>query len=146
MFMETTCNPVQSKPIQATSVLHEMADHLVRSFMVKATGNKSFFVNDIPNNLQLSTDPQRIASVLSGFLCAVVSYTKDSCIRLSAKIYDNIILVQIKDSGSFNTTALESKVQKLQPLAERLKGYVGVTSRRNSMTTLTFGFPNLPLQ
>lgn len=127
-----------------SSVLREIVDHLVTSFSFKATSNKNFFVNEIPGHLQLSADPQRIAAVLSGLLSAVVSCAKDSCIRLSAKIYGNIILVQVKDSSSFNSHAIESQVQKLQPLAEKMKGSVGVTSKRNSVTTITFGFPNLP--
>ena len=142
--MITICDPVQSKSIHESSVLHEVVELLVTSFSVNAASHKSFFVNEIPDHLHLSGDPQRIASVLSGLLSAVVSYTNDSCIRLSAKIYGNVILIQVKDSSRCNMNAIESQIQKLQPLAESMRGSVGVTSQRNNVVTLTFGFPNLP--
>jgi hypothetical protein len=143
--MVTVCTPVHPKSIQHGNVLHEVVNRLVTSFSGIATSNKNLFVNEIPGHLQLAADPQMIASVISGLLSSVVSYAKDSCIRLSAKIYGNVILVQVKDSSSFNINAIESQVKKLQPLAERIRGSVGVTSQRNNITTLTFGFPNLPL-
>lgn len=143
--MLTACNTVRPKPIQYGTVLHEVVNSLVTSFNVVATTNKNFFVNEIPGHLQLATDPQMIASVLSGLLSSVVSYTKDSCIRLSAKIYGNVVLVQVKDSTGCNSNVIASQVQKLQPLAERMRGSVGITSQRNNITTITFGFPNLPL-
>ena len=142
--MATICTPVPSKSIQESSGLHEVVDLLVTSFSVKAASNKNFFVNEIPDHLQLSADPQGIASVLGGLFSAVVSYANDSCIRLSAKIYGNVILIQVKDSSSCNINAMESQIRKLQPLAESMRGSVGVTSQRNNITTLTFGFPNLP--
>lgn len=136
---------IPSGPIPKSSVLHEVVDHLVTSYSDKATSKKNVFVNEIPGHFQLSTDPQWIASVLSGLLSAVVYYANDSCIRLTAKNYGNVILVQVKDSSSCNINAIESQIQKLQPLAESMRGSVGVTSRRNNITTITFGFPNLPM-
>lgn len=131
--------------IGESSVLQEVVDHLVTSYSDKAASKKNVFVNEIPGHLQLSTDPQWIASVLSGLLSAVVYCAKDSCIRLTAKIYGNVILVQVKDSSSCNINVMESQIQKIQPLAESMRGSVGVTSRRNNITTITFGFPNLSM-
>jgi len=48
-----------------------------------------------------------LASVLSGLLSAVVTHSKNSCIRLSAKIYGNVVLVQVKDSTASNTAPLK---------------------------------------
>ncbi len=41
---------------------------------------------------------------------------------------------------------ISGEVEKLQPIAERMKGSVEVTSQRKSLTTITFGFPNLNVQ
>ncbi len=136
-----------SRPESSTnfSGLHQLTDGLVNGFLPEAASNNNVFINEIPDQLHLATDRHMLASVLGGLLSAVVSYTKDSNIRLSAKIYGNVVLVQLKESTSFNTNAVENEVRKLQPLAEKMRGSVCVTSQRKNITTITFGFPNLPL-
>ena len=126
--------------------LHELTADLVNTFMPRASCNKIFFVNDIPVKLPLKTNQEMLAFVLSGLLSAIVTHSKDSCIRLSAKIYGNIVLMQVKDSTSANTLAVKNEVHKLQPIAEKMLGSVSVTSQRKNLTTITFGFPNLPLR
>ena len=131
----------QTRPV---SRLQEVADQLVKTFTAKATSNQSYFVNEIPRHLQLNRDPQVIASVLSGLLTTIVFYTKDSCIQLSAQMYGNIVLVRVSNSGACNINGIESQIQTLLPLAERMKGSIGFTCQRNNITTICFGFSNLP--
>ena len=131
----------ETRPV---SNLQEVADQLVKAFTAKATSNQSYFINEIPGHLQLNRDPQVIASVLSGLLTTVVFYTKDSCIQLSAQLYGNIVLVRVRNSGSLNINGIETQLQTLLPLAERMKGSIGFTCQRNNITTICFGFSNLP--
>jgi hypothetical protein len=134
---------ITSKILQVCR-LHEVVDQLVSTFTAKATSNKNLFVNEIPDHLQLVRDPQVIASVLGGLLSTIVCYAKDSCIQLSAKMYGNVILVRVKNSSGFNIKGIENQVQTLLPLAERMRGSIGFTSQRNNITTICFGFSNLP--
>ena len=127
------------------SDLHQLTDCIVRSILLNDTSKKSFFFNEIPDHLHLATDKKIVASVLSGVLSAVASHTADTCIHLSAKTYGNVVLVRVKDSSGLNIDAIESDVSKLRPLAEKMRGSVGVTSQRKKLTTITCGFPNLPL-
>lgn len=127
------------------SGLHELADFLIAKFKPAVASNKSLFINEIPAQLELVADKLLLSSILNGLFSVVVNYTKDSCIRLSAKTDGNMVLIQVKDSISLNSTALENGIRKLQPLAEKLRGSVGVTSQRKKLTTITFGFPNLTL-
>lgn len=126
--------------------LHELTTQLVNTFIPRANSNNSFFVNEIPARLPLITSKEMIAFVLSGVLSAVATHSKGSCIRLSAKIYGSVVLMQVRDSTSSNTGAVENEVRKLQPIAEKMLGSVSVTSKRKNLTTITFGFPNLPLR
>jgi hypothetical protein len=59
-------------------------------------------------------------------------------------MYGNIVLVRVRNSGSLNISGIESQLQTLLPLAERMKGSIGFTSQRNNITTICFGFSNLP--
>ncbi len=127
------------------SGLHQLTDSLINTFQFKATSNNNHFINEIPDQLHLDADRQLLETVIRGLLSAVVFYAKDSSIRLSAKIYGNVVLVQVKESTSLNNKAFESEVLQLQPLAEKMRGSVCVSSQRQKLTTITFGFPNLPL-
>lgn len=124
--------------------LCHVANRLVKSFLPQATRNKSFFVNEIPENLFIGNNPQLVASVLSGLISFVVSHTKDSCIRLSAKVYNQVILMHVKDCSSSCHT-VENELRQLQPIAEKIGGIVSVTSHRMNVTTFAFSFPNLPI-
>lgn len=138
-------SPTRPQSSTNFSGLHQLTDGLVNGFLPEAANNNNVFINDIPDQLHVATDQHMLTSVLSGLLSAVVSYTRNSDIRVSARIYGNVILVQLKESTSFNANAVESEVRKLQPLAEKMRGSVCVTSQRKNITTITFGFPNLPL-
>jgi hypothetical protein len=142
--MLTTSDPISKESISYTG-LHDVTSQLVNTFMAEATRNKSFFINEIPCDLLLETDPQLFASVLSGILSAIVSSAKNSCIRLTVKIFGHVILVQVKESNGLNSHFMEIALLALLPIAEKMKGSVSVTSQRKKITTITFGFPNLQI-
>jgi hypothetical protein len=137
----TPFSPIQ----EAWPTLRNMASCLANSFMPVAQRNKSYFVNDIPDELYIDTDPELVSSVLSGLLSAVVRNAKESCIRLSAKIYNNVILVHVQDYNNFNYSPVENGLQQLQSIAEKMGGNVSVTSQRHNVATFAFSFPNLPM-
>ncbi|WP_276500267.1 hypothetical protein [Terrimonas pollutisoli] len=80
--------------------LHELTGRLIRTFIPRACSNRSFFVNDIPAGLTIASNLQMFATVLSGLLSAVVTHAKDSCIRLSAKTYGNVVMLELKEATS----------------------------------------------
>lgn len=144
-FMQT--KPVTGKLVSPYdySGLHELADFLISKFKPEVAGNKSLFINEIPAHLELMADKQLLSVILNGLFSVVTTYAKDSCIRLSAKTHGNMVSIQVKESVSLNRAAVENGVHKLQSLAEKLRGSIGVTSRWKKPTTITFGFPNLSL-
>jgi hypothetical protein len=143
--MFATINTVRKVPVVHTG-LRDLTDRLINNFTDKAGRNKSYFVNEIPGHLQLGADTQIFTSVLSGLLAAVAYYTRDSCIRLSAKVYGSVVLLKVKDSNNSDIYGIEAKVQNFKPLAERIRGSVHVTNQYKKLTTITFGFPNLAVQ
>jgi|SRR3982751_4142380 hypothetical protein len=133
------------EPIQDFITLSELANNLSAGFLSLARTNKSVIINDIPEDLFIDTDIELVASIFAGLLAAVVKNAKESYIRLSAKVYGNVILLHIKDHNNFNYSPVENKVRQLLPLAEKIGGSVCVTSQRNNVATFAFSFPNLPM-
>lgn len=140
--MTTALNQYSNATLQLTSGLRQLASNLISSVLPAATRNDSFFVNDIPEDLDIDTDPQLVASILGGMLSTIAQHAKSSCIRLSAKIYHDVILVHVKDCSSSHSYDIYSVLQRLLPMAEKLGGYVGVSSHRQNVTTVAFSFPN----
>lgn len=142
--MTTTLKPYPNHNLRIAGGLHELASSLINSVLPSATRNESFFINDIPNDLDIDADPQLVASVLGGMLSTLARNAKKSCIRLSAKIYHDVILVHAKDCNSSHNYDIYSGLQGLMPIAEKIGGFVGVSSHRQNVTTVAFSFPNLP--
>ncbi|MFC0773311.1 hypothetical protein [Terrimonas alba] len=126
--------------MENSTCIHDVADRLVTSFLPEAVSNQNFFINDIPETLQFHEDSQVAVSVLGGLLGAIARYARNSCIRLSAKLYGNIVLIHVKNSNGFNGHIIQGHLQQLQLLAGKTKGAVGFTSHQNILTSVTFGF------
>lgn len=121
--------------------LREITDHLISVFANKAGLKGSFFINDVPGDLPVHSDRQTVTSVLTGVLSALVLNSRDSCIRMSAKVYGQVVLLKVKDSNSSDIDGIETEISKFKPLAEKMRGSVHVTNYRKKLTTVTFGFP-----
>src|SRR5690242_11489017 len=143
--MPTVIKALYPEISQDFITLSELTNNLSSGFLPLARTNRSVIVNDIPEDLFIDTDIELVASILAGLLAAVVKNAKESYIRLSAKVYGNVILLHIKDHNNFNYSPVENKVKQLLPLAEKIGGSVCVTSQRNNVATFAFSFPNLPL-
>jgi hypothetical protein len=144
-FMKTMLTTQRPEISYDSSGLHELADFLVSKFVRIAASNRSVFVNEIPTRLPLSADKQMLTSVLNGLFSAVITNATDSCIKLSAKRFGNSVLLQVEKSSGLKNSSFENEVRKLQPLAAKMRGSVEVTRHRKKLTTITFGFPNLPM-
>lgn len=143
--MTTVFRSAYPASIESASTLQELVGNLMQSFLPLAKRNKNHFVNDIPDDLYIDTDRDLVATVLSGMLSTIIKHAKESSICMSAKIYGNVVLVHIKDYNNFNYFSIENNLQKLQPLAEKVGGSVGVTSQRHNVATFAFSFMNIHL-
>jgi hypothetical protein len=133
---------MENQKLNQRTNLNDTVDQVVKTLLPKASKNKNFFVNDIPDHFQLGKDAQVITAVLGGLLSTVVSYAKDSCIWLSAKLYGNVILVHVKNSNGFVCGSIENHLHQLQLIAAKTRGTVGFTYHHQNITSVTFGFSN----
>jgi hypothetical protein len=141
----TVFEPCSYHSLQIAANLRQLTDDLIDSLVSAAMDNDSYFVNEIPDELDIDTDPQLVASVLGGMLSTVAQHAKSSCIRISAKIYHDVILVHVKDCNNSQNYDIYHSLQELKPLAEKIGGIIDVNSLRLKVTTVVFSFPNLPV-
>jgi hypothetical protein len=132
-----------SGPGQLTSAsLHHLVENITSSHSPAAQKNRSFFINDVPEGIEVTPDEDLLASVLSGLMNIVINHTQNSCIRITAKSYGNVVLLHVKDDGCVNYDSISQNLSRMQSMAEKLGGYVGFTSYRNKLTTIAFSFLN----
>jgi hypothetical protein len=122
--------------------LHHLVENITSSHSPAAQKNKSFFINDVPAGIEVTSDEDLLASVLSGLMNIVVNHTQNSCIRITAKSYGNVVLLHVKDDGCVSYDSISQTLSRMQSMAEKLGGYVGFTSYRNKLTTIAFSFLN----
>jgi hypothetical protein len=88
--------------------LNELAGKLLQSFIPAAARRHNLLVNDVPSDIYIDTDRDLAASVLSGLLQPLVVHATNTSIRISAKIFDTLILLDVTDgSGYVNCGVVE---------------------------------------
>jgi len=123
--------------------LKKLTGGLIASFMPLATRNRSFFINNIPDQLIVEHNREWIASVISGLLKAVVNHARETCIQLSAKKQGETIILEIQESGCISTYAMACGLQDVQSMATKLGGTLSISIRKASSTMIAFSFPSL---
>jgi hypothetical protein len=139
--METTIEKNYTVEIPVKNKLNELVERLAAGILPTAVRKKSFIVNDVPAELFIDTDEDVLAAVLSSLLQTVVNHAENSCIRVTAKAYGDIIIVNITDSNTANSYAVASALPRVQPLAEKIGGYLSMIRQWEKITTITFSFP-----
>jgi hypothetical protein len=128
--------------IPSKAILKTLVDQSVKTSLAMAVRNGSLIVNDVPEKLNVQIDEFALGAIINGLLYAVVSNTKDSCIRISAKeIYGNMIEVFVRDDNSCHTYAVACNLQEMVPLAAKIGGDINISNQRQSITTIAFRFP-----
>jgi len=132
---------------QQKTPMRRLVDCLVESSLPTAVRNRSFIVNEIPESLHFQySDENMVASVISGMLHAVLNNAKESCVKICAKeIHEGKTMqVFVKDTGCFSSFALACDLQNVFPVAEKLGGYLSISTEKQNNTTITFNFPLIP--
>lgn len=139
----TEIKPVP-KSTQSTIALHLMINQLSVSSMPVAIRRRNVIVNDVPSDLVIKSDEQKLAAVLGNLLNTVIGHANDSYIRITAKLYGGVTLLHIKENSRLNSPAFANSLVEIQELAEKIGGSVSVTSYRNDITTIALSITNMP--
>ena len=123
--------------------LHHLVNHITSNLVPDTVRNKCLIINDVPEGIQVNNNEELLSSILSNLIGLVITNAENSHIRITAKLFGNVVLLHVKDDGSLNYDLISSKLTTMQTLAARLGGYVGFTSFRNKLTTIAFSFTNI---
>lgn len=122
--------------------LDAVVKEMIKSLEWKAALQKNVVVSRIGGDFPLQLPTPLLKVILQYLLNGVISCSRNGHVSLHAKNYTNVTLVHVKCSGT-NTIALETYLHRLQPVVEKIKGSVGITSQVDGVTTVTLGFPQV---
>lgn len=127
------------------NTLKQLTSRVASTYLPVAVRNQSFFMNDIPGDLVVEHNNEWVSSIINGLLNAVVLHAKDTCIRLTARKYGHVVVLEIKESGCISSYAMACGLQDVQTLAEKIGGCLTISINKEKTTTIAFSFPNLPI-
>jgi hypothetical protein len=126
--------------------LQVMVGRITAGTVSAASRKHSFVVNDVPSDILVGTDEHMLAAVFGSLLNTVISHTDNCCIRISAKLYGNVVLVNLKESYAVSGHAFTGSIRQVQQLAERIGGAVSICNEKTRETSIILSFANnLPL-
>lgn len=82
--------------------LKKLTSSLFEEFLPAAVLHRNLLINDVPDNLFVEEDQALAKPVISGLLKNILSATENRCIRLSARIFEGIIFLNITDGKNNN--------------------------------------------
>lgn len=135
---------IEKKATEETegNTLKQLVKKLVANYQPVAVSQNSFFINEVPEHLLLYADKQVLATLLGSLFYITARCGKNTCIKISAKRYHDVLLLHVIDTSTHNSYSILSELQHLQILAEKIGGFLDITSRRNKQTTISFSFMN----
>jgi glucose-6-phosphate-specific signal transduction histidine kinase len=125
--------------------LKQLTGKIAGKYLPNAVRNHSFFMNDIPEDLPVEHNQEWVSSIINGLLNAVVLHAKDTCIRMNARKFGHVVVLEIQESGCISTYAMACGLQDVQTQAEKIGGCLTISINREKTTTISFSFPNLPI-
>jgi hypothetical protein len=105
--------------------LKKLASSLIEEFLPTAILHRNLLINDVPDNLFVEEDQALAKPVISGLIENIISVTENRCIRLSARIFEGIIFLNITDGKNNNHCGI-------------IEGY-----QEKLVSILSFNSPNL---
>jgi len=109
-----------------------------------AVQRNSFIINDVPRDFQIISDESILAAILNNLLSTVVSNTENSCIKIKATEYEDIISIYIRDNSSYSNYAVNANLEQAKILARKMNGSLTIRNMEEKFTTILLSFPNFP--
>jgi hypothetical protein len=120
--------------------LWRLVDKLIKGMQPAAVRQNSFIINDIQPSIMVTADDNLLAAVTNDLLALIVSRNKNSCIRVSAKTFSNLVLLYLKDENKSAKEFSNSDLAELQPLAAKMGGCITICNLHKNSDILALSF------
>lgn len=123
--------------------LQSLINHLLRhSLSELLRSSDSSVMNEIPADLNLAIDENKLTPIITELLTTVLSNARRGRIHIRADRFRDTIILEIQDESNYNGYALENSITSIEPLARMIGGYISIKGKQQLETTVSFSFPN----
>lgn len=122
--------------------LHLLINQLMQCVAPLADERQNTLTNEISPFLLVRTNPGKLGMVIRQLLTTINNHAENTSIRLSAKMYGDVLLLHIKKKCTTPHPGFAEHLQPLQQMAREFYGDVSITSHRNDITTVALSFMN----
>ncbi len=121
--------------------LQQLVNRFVSSSQEMAFRNNVIVVNEVPGDLIITADENKVTPVIDELLTAVVLNAKNSSIHVSADRYSDIVILNIQDRNNNNGYALAFSIMSVEQQAIAAGGSLSIDGKQKKVTTISFSFP-----
>ncbi|MEJ0106048.1 MAG: hypothetical protein WDO19_27395 [Bacteroidota bacterium] len=121
--------------------LRHFITQLITNYQPVAENQKSSFVNSVPADITLVTEPETLALIMVSLLYVIARCSNESLITIDAGAHEDMAILTITDNRNTNSYAVLYEFQHLKLLSTRIGGILNI-NRNAKETTIAFGFIN----
>lgn len=122
--------------------LHDLVSELTVVNTLKLAANRNIMVNEVETDITLHSELRRVKELLGKIISLLSLELKDSVVRISAKVYTSLVLIHFRESNIDHSSGLLDALMQVVPDAERLGGYLGISSQDNGNMTIVLTILN----
>jgi len=131
-----------NQTVPALINLNELVSRLISSYQPLAEQKQSFFTNDVPTGLSVTTDQEVLSTLLGSLFYIVAKTSRNNSISVLASSYDDRAVISITDSSPSGSYGVLYEFQHLQLLSKEIGGFLEINSYKNKQTVISYNFIN----
>jgi hypothetical protein len=122
--------------------LQLLLNNLVNKLPEAISQNKVSIANEIPSELKVPADENKVASVIDELLAAVVMNARDTRLLITAEKFVDIVTLTVEDQNNYNGYALSFSLMALEQQARFIGGNISIKGAQKKVATVSFSFPD----
>ncbi len=121
--------------------LNQLVNNFVSSTLPAACQKNTQLVNEVEQEIALSSRMQNVFDVMEELLSTVVANSQNGNIHISADRFRDIVILEIQERNNNNGYALSYQIDNIGPDAAAIGGHISIAGHQKKITTISFSFP-----
>jgi hypothetical protein len=123
--------------------LHDLVNELMVTDTLKLAANRTVIINEISQDVFVYSEFTMVKTLIGRILDLLAKNLHNSLVRISASIYSSMVIVHFREYQTGDSVDnIIGGLMQLVPEAEKLGGYLGMSSQENDQFTVVLTIVN----